>query len=89
MEYDLSDDDVHSALVVARSIVDSKSATALEFLELVKLILEHDLDVKENVQYVLSGICRRTVFEYTKRRMSCKYETCIGPCDQLPDIYFD
>jgi hypothetical protein len=41
-------------------------------MNLVKFILEHEIDINENVLYIVNGICRRTVFEYTKRRMSCK-----------------
>lgn len=71
MDYELSDDDVYNAVAKAKSFVD-KSTTALEIMNLVKFILEHEIDVNENVSYIVNGICRRTVFEYTKRRISCK-----------------
>lgn len=60
----------------AKGFID-KSTTALEIMNLVRFILEHEIDVTENVSYIINGICRRTVFEYMKRRMSCKLTTDI------------
>lgn len=77
MDYELSDEDVLNAVTKARSFID-KSTTALEIMNLVKFILEHEIDVNENVSYIVNGICRRTVFEYTKRRISCKLITEIN-----------
>lgn len=77
LDYELSDNDVYNAVAKAKGFID-KLTTALEIMNLVKFILEHEIDVNENVSYIVSGICRRTVFEYTKRRMSCKLTTEIN-----------
>eukprot|EP00102_Acyrthosiphon_pisum_P024564 XP_016661774.1 PREDICTED: uncharacterized protein LOC103310055 [Acyrthosiphon pisum] len=69
LDYELSDNDVYNAVAKAKGFID-KSTTALEIMNLVKFILEHEIDVNENVSYIVRGICRRTVFEYTKRRIS-------------------
>jgi len=74
LNYKLSDSDVYNAVTKAKGLID-KSTTALEIMNLVKFILEHEIDVNENVSYIVNGICRRTVFEYTKRRMTCKPTT--------------
>jgi len=71
LDYEISDDDAYNAVTKAKGLID-KSTSALEIMNLVKFILEHEIDVNENVSYIVNGICRRTVFEYTKRRMSCK-----------------
>lgn len=71
LDYELNDDDVYNAVKKAKELID-KSSTALEIMNLVKFILEHEIDVNETVLYIVNGICRRTIFEYTKRRISCK-----------------
>lgn len=71
MDYEISDNDVLNALVQAKHLAD-ETATALEIMDLVKVILEYEIDAKDNVQYIVSGLYRRSVFEYTKRRISCK-----------------
>lgn len=74
MDYELSDEDVNNALTKAKYLIN-KSTTAFDVMNLVKFILEHEIDVNENVLYIVNGICRRTVFEYAKKRMSCKTTT--------------
>lgn len=71
MDYELNDYQVYNTLLKARRLMD-KSASALQLMDLVKHILQREIDVEENVMYIVSGMCRRSVFEYTKRRMSCK-----------------
>lgn len=71
MDYELNDHQVYKTFLKARRLMD-KSASALQLINLVKHILQHEIDVEENVKYIVSGIYRRTVFEYTKRRMNCK-----------------
>ncbi|KAE9541212.1 hypothetical protein AGLY_004457 [Aphis glycines] len=69
LDFELSDEDVNNALTKAKYLID-KSTTAFDVMNLVKFILEHEIDVNENVLYIVNGICRRTVFEYAKKRMS-------------------
>lgn len=70
-DYEISDNDVLNALVHAKHLLH-ETATALEIMNLVEIILDYEIDGRDNVQYIVSGLCRRSVFEYTKRRMSCK-----------------
>ena len=55
MDYELSDNDVYNAVAKAKGFID-KSTTALEIMNLVKFILDHEIDVNENVSYIVSGI---------------------------------
>lgn len=71
MDREISDKDVYPATMLARELI-GKSGTALDIMVMTKRILEYKMDVQEDVQYVVEGLCRRTVFEYAKRRMSRK-----------------
>lgn len=71
MDYELSDEIVYGAMMKAKGMVGG-SKSAMEMIDLVKLILDHEIDAIENVQYVVSGLYRRTVFEYAKRRIGCE-----------------
>lgn len=73
MGYKLNDNDVLNAIIKAKNIVEN-SATAREIMEVVKMILHYEVNVKEDIQYIVKGICRKTVFEYTKRRVGRKFK---------------
>lgn len=46
-----------------------KGATISEIMNLVSRILEHDLDVKTNVNYLVNGLLERAVFEFGKKNV--------------------
>lgn len=75
-QYKLNDKDVFDAIIKAKELVES-SATALEIMNIVKLILKYEMNVKDSVLYIIKGTCRRTAFEYTKRQISCKSKKLI------------
>lgn len=69
MDNVFSDKEIYNAVLKAKRQM-GKSATALEIMDLVKLILQYEFESNESVSYIVHGIYRRSVFEYTKRRMS-------------------
>lgn len=73
MDREISDKDVYPATMLARKLV-GKAGTALDIMEMTKRILEYKMDMQDDVKYVVEGLCRRTVFEYAKRRMSRKHK---------------
>lgn len=63
--------DIYNAVLRAKAL-STNTKTALDIIFLAKKILYYEKDVNDNTFYIIRGLCRRTVFECTKRRISCK-----------------
>ncbi|VVC36556.1 Hypothetical protein CINCED_3A005674 [Cinara cedri] len=51
-------------------ILSEPTATANDVISLARKIVEHEADIRINVEYIMHGLVERGIFEYTKKRIS-------------------
>lgn len=71
VDYYLSDEMVIDVMKRAK-MLSEPDATAAEIMHLTRRIVEHETDVKANVNFIVYGLYQRGVFEFTKKNIASK-----------------
>ncbi|CAH1731101.1 unnamed protein product [Aphis gossypii] len=71
VDYFLSDKMVIETIERAKSL-SAPNVSAADLINLTKCLIEYEADVKSNVEYMVSGLTERAVFEFTKKKISEK-----------------
>ncbi|XP_025191720.1 uncharacterized protein LOC112591971 [Melanaphis sacchari] len=71
VDYYISDEMVIETIERAKSLSEP-NVSAANLIHLTKCIIEYEADVKSNVDYMVSGLTERAVFEFTKKKISEK-----------------
>lgn len=71
VDYFLSDKMVIETIERAKSL-SASNVSAADLIHLTKCLIEYEADVKGNVEYMVSGLTERAVFEFTKKKISGK-----------------
>lgn len=66
---DLSENMIISIIKKAKNLSQPDS-TAEEVIFLTRRIVEHNADITANVNYVMNGLIKRSIFEYTKKKVA-------------------
>lgn len=50
--------------------LSAPNVSAADLINLTKCLIEYEADVKSNVEFMVSGLTERAVFEFTKKKIS-------------------
>lgn len=66
----MADDTVLIDMMIRAKELLGPGATAEDVILLTRSIVEHEADIKANVQYMVYGLAERGIFEYTKKKIA-------------------
>lgn len=78
MDYCLSDAMMFEMIAKAK-LLSEPGASAADIINLIRRVTEHEADVKNNVDYFVTSLAERAVFEFTKKKIAgeCMSESII------------
>eukprot|EP00102_Acyrthosiphon_pisum_P014691 XP_008184870.1 PREDICTED: uncharacterized protein LOC100569811 isoform X2 [Acyrthosiphon pisum] len=71
VDYNLSDETMFEMITRAKLLTEP-GTSAVDYINLIRRVTEHEADVKSNVGYFVSGLAERAVFELTKKKIAEK-----------------
>lgn len=72
VDYRLSDAMMFEIIARAK-LLSEPGASGADIINLIRRVTEYEADVKNNVDYFVTSLAERTVFEFTKKKIAGKY----------------